>query len=86
MPRKKICCLSLHISLVGHFPHDFNDQFLSRLSFSLFEIPLQVTEKQGEQTARMINGEAVSHRQPLLISGGVMRSYQLDGLDWMRGN
>lgn len=26
----------------------------------------------------------MSHRQPRLVTGGVLRDYQLDGLDWLR--
>ncbi|KAG1675838.1 Lymphoid-specific helicase [Nymphon striatum] len=34
--------------------------------------------------SRTINSEKVSDRQPKLFSGGVMRPYQLDGLDWLK--
>lgn len=30
------------------------------------------------------NVENVSHRQPALFEGGVLRSYQLDGLEWLK--
>ena len=34
---------------------------------------------------RTINGEIISDRQPMLLTGGVMRGYQLDGMEWLRG-
>ena len=33
---------------------------------------------------RISDGQLVSHRQPRLVTGGVLRDYQLDGLDWLR--
>ncbi|XP_071945077.1 lymphocyte-specific helicase-like isoform X2 [Antedon mediterranea] len=33
---------------------------------------------------RRINGQKVSDRQPKLFTGGVMRTYQLDGLEWLK--
>ena len=33
---------------------------------------------------RVSDGQLVSHRQPKLVTGGVLRDYQLDGLDWLR--
>ncbi|KAJ2608713.1 putative ATPase, partial [Coemansia sp. RSA 1365] len=45
--------------------------------------------KNGDATAesvedqREINGESVSARQPREITGGVMRDYQLEGMEWM---
>jgi len=32
---------------------------------------------------RFFNGQKISDRQPILLSGGVMRSYQLDGYEWL---
>ncbi|KAJ2652012.1 putative ATPase, partial [Coemansia sp. RSA 1285] len=32
---------------------------------------------------RVIDGERVSHRQPRSITGGVMREYQLEGMEWL---
>ncbi|KAJ2654845.1 putative ATPase [Coemansia sp. RSA 1200] len=32
---------------------------------------------------RVIDGECVSHRQPRSITGGVMREYQLEGMEWL---
>ena len=37
-------------------------------------------------TGRISDGQLVSHRQPKLVTGGVLRDYQLDGLDWLRVN
>jgi ATP-dependent DNA helicase len=42
---------------------------------------------QQEQTEAMREtayGVMVSERQPLLFEGGVLRPYQLDGLDWLK--
>lgn len=33
---------------------------------------------------KISDGQLVSHRQPKLVTGGVLRDYQLDGLDWLR--
>ena len=33
---------------------------------------------------RISDGQLVSHRQPKLVTGGVLRDYQLDGLDWLK--
>ncbi|XP_036815956.1 lymphoid-specific helicase isoform X4 [Oncorhynchus mykiss] len=33
---------------------------------------------------RKVNGQAVSAQQPLLFTGGVMRSYQIEGVEWLR--
>ena len=35
-------------------------------------------------TGRITDGKLVSHRQPKLVTGGALRDYQLDGLDWLR--
>ncbi|KAJ1903164.1 putative ATPase, partial [Coemansia sp. IMI 209127] len=40
-------------------------------------------EDEEDDKERVINGEAVSFRQPRSISGGVMREYQLEGMEWM---
>ncbi|KAJ2450231.1 putative ATPase [Coemansia sp. RSA 2336] len=37
----------------------------------------------GEDVPRVINGESVSPRQPRTISGGVMKEYQLEGMEWL---
>ncbi|XP_071478884.1 lymphoid-specific helicase-like [Diadema antillarum] len=34
--------------------------------------------------SRVINGEKVSDRQPTLFTGGVLRSYQLEGMEWLK--
>ncbi len=36
-------------------------------------------------TPRYINGELVPQTQPLLVTGGVLRSYQVEGLEWLKG-
>lgn len=33
--------------------------------------------------ARFFEGQPISSRQPLLLSGGIMRTYQLEGFEWM---
>uniref|UniRef100_A0A8C7N8D2 Proliferation-associated SNF2-like protein n=1 Tax=Oncorhynchus kisutch TaxID=8019 RepID=A0A8C7N8D2_ONCKI len=33
---------------------------------------------------RKVNGQAVPAQQPLLFTGGVMRSYQIEGVEWLR--
>ena len=35
-------------------------------------------------SGRITDGQLVSHRQPKLVTGGALRDYQLDGLDWLR--
>ncbi|KAJ1732022.1 putative ATPase [Coemansia biformis] len=37
----------------------------------------------GEDEERTINGEHVSPRQPRTVTGGVMREYQLEGMEWL---
>ncbi|EDO46669.1 predicted protein [Nematostella vectensis] len=34
---------------------------------------------------RYINGEEVSPLQPVLLTGGALRSYQLEGVEWLKG-
>ncbi|KAJ2778372.1 putative ATPase [Coemansia interrupta] len=47
------------------------------------------TQEQGDQADQadqqpwIIDGVAVSPRQPRLVTGGVMREYQLEGMEWM---
>lgn len=33
---------------------------------------------------RKVNGEAVPAQQPQLFTGGVMRWYQIEGIEWLR--
>ncbi|KAJ1937278.1 putative ATPase, partial [Linderina macrospora] len=40
-------------------------------------------EAEEEEEQRTISGEVVSERQPKLITGGIMREYQLEGMEWM---
>lgn len=30
------------------------------------------------------NGQLISARQPKLLTGGIMRDYQLDGMEWIQ--
>jgi len=39
------------------------------------------SDDSGEQ--RLCNGQPISDRQPKLLSGGVMRNYQLEGYEWL---
>ncbi|XP_012561048.2 lymphocyte-specific helicase isoform X2 [Hydra vulgaris] len=41
--------------------------------------------KRVDTFCRKINGQKVSDRQPKLLTGGVMREYQLDGMEWLQG-
>ncbi|PIA13295.1 hypothetical protein COEREDRAFT_21143, partial [Coemansia reversa NRRL 1564] len=41
------------------------------------------TVAETEDDERVINGESVSRRQPREVTGGVMREYQLEGMEWM---
>ncbi|XP_072293068.1 lymphocyte-specific helicase-like [Eucyclogobius newberryi] len=34
--------------------------------------------------SRTVNGEPVPYQQPALFTGGVMRSYQIEGIEWLR--
>ena len=47
--------------------------------------PFSLQSKNSEQAQRTFNGDVISDRQPLLVTGGIMRSYQIDGMEWMRG-
>ncbi|KAJ1720320.1 putative ATPase [Coemansia erecta] len=40
-------------------------------------------DQAGRQQPWTIDGVAVSPRQPRLVTGGVMREYQLEGMEWM---
>jgi ATP-dependent DNA helicase len=42
-------------------------------------------EDEEDTFSRVINGQNVSDRQPALLSGGVLREYQLKGMEWMVG-
>lgn len=33
---------------------------------------------------RQINGQPVPAQQPRLFTGGIMRSYQVEGIEWLR--
>jgi len=40
--------------------------------------------EQMEAMRETPHGIMVSERQPVLLEGGALRSYQLDGLDWLK--
>ena len=42
-----------------------------------------LNKKKKYEHERKCNGEAIPDEQPLLVSGGVMRDYQLKGYQWM---
>ena len=37
-----------------------------------------------DTAAGIINGQEASTRQPKLVTGGVLRPYQLDGMEWLK--
>ena len=39
--------------------------------------------KKGKRSERTFNGQPIPEDQPTLISGGIMRGYQIEGLQWM---
>ncbi|KAJ2173864.1 putative ATPase, partial [Coemansia sp. RSA 551] len=39
--------------------------------------------KDEDDEERIINGQRVSARQPRAISGGIMKDYQLEGMEWL---
>ncbi|KAJ2503296.1 putative ATPase [Coemansia sp. RSA 1972] len=41
------------------------------------------SEAKDEDEERIINGQRVSARQPRAISGGIMKDYQLEGMEWL---
>ncbi|KAJ2807637.1 putative ATPase [Coemansia guatemalensis] len=43
----------------------------------------QAATPEAAEDEREINGERVSQRQPREVTGGVMREYQLEGMEWM---
>ena len=43
---------------------------------------VKVEKKEGEQ--RILNGETIDPDQPKLLSGGVLRPYQMDGFRWLK--
>ncbi|XP_057299930.1 lymphocyte-specific helicase-like isoform X2 [Hydractinia symbiolongicarpus] len=70
-----------------------DDEELQGKAKKLKTDPTEQTEvtgppKQEDETKplqRTLNGEKISDRQPLLLTGGVMREYQLEGMEWLRG-
>ncbi|XP_078670176.1 lymphocyte-specific helicase-like isoform X2 [Branchiostoma floridae x Branchiostoma belcheri] len=47
-------------------------------------VQIMEKEKPTDTFHRVIDGKPVSDRQPELFSGGVLREYQLQGMDWMK--
>ncbi|XP_078586774.1 lymphocyte-specific helicase-like [Branchiostoma floridae x Branchiostoma japonicum] len=47
-------------------------------------VQIMEKEKPTDTFRRVIDGKPVSDRQPELFSGGVLREYQLQGMDWMK--
>ena len=43
----------------------------------------KVKAKKAKLEPRTLNGQAISEDQPILLEGGVMRSYQIEGYKWM---
>ncbi|KAI8499617.1 hypothetical protein Bbelb_226680 [Branchiostoma belcheri] len=54
--------------------------------YCLADYIMQIMEKEKPTDTfhRVIDGKPVSDRQPELFSGGVLREYQLQGMDWMK--
>ena len=58
--------------------------FFNTLYFNCL-LQFQDTVCEQNKTERTINGIKIPDRQPLLLTGGVMRNYQLDGMEWLKG-
>lgn len=58
---------------------DTNSDIKGRLSEALRE-----NSKQMLDPERKVNGQPVPAQQPKLFTGGVMRSYQVEGIEWLR--
>ncbi|KAL1263327.1 hypothetical protein QQF64_006066, partial [Cirrhinus molitorella] len=58
---------------------DTNSDIKGRLSEALRE-----NSKQMLDPERTVNGQAVPAQQPKLFTGGVMRWYQVEGIEWLR--
>ncbi|TRY55505.1 hypothetical protein DNTS_004150, partial [Danionella cerebrum] len=61
------------------YSNDTNTDIKSRLSESLRE-----SSKQQLDPERTVNGQPVPAQQPRLLTGGVMRWYQVEGIEWLR--
>ncbi len=58
---------------------DSNSDIKGRLSETLRE-----NSKQMLDPERTVNGQPVPAQQPHLFTGGVMRWYQVEGIEWLR--
>lgn len=58
---------------------DSNSDIKGRLSETLRE-----NSKQMLDPERTVNGQPVPAQQPQLFTGGVMRWYQVEGIEWLR--
>ncbi len=58
---------------------DTNSDIKGRLSETLRE-----NSKQMLDPERTVNGQPVPAQQPKLFTGGVMRWYQVEGIEWLR--
>lgn len=58
---------------------DTNSDIKGRLSEALRE-----SSKQMLDPERKVNGQPVPAQQPELFTGGVMRWYQVEGIEWLR--
>lgn len=58
---------------------DTNEDIKNRLSETVRDNAKQLLHPQ-----RKVNGEPVPVQQPELFTGGVMRWYQIEGIEWLR--
>ena len=42
------------------------------------------SSKQLLDPERKVNGQPVPVQQPALVTGGIMRQYQIEGVEWLR--
>ncbi|XP_066276404.1 lymphoid-specific helicase-like isoform X2 [Branchiostoma lanceolatum] len=59
-------------------------EVLEEVSVPRSIVQIMEKEKPADTFRRVIDGKPVSDRQPELFSGGVLREYQLQGMDWMK--
>ncbi|XP_077997156.1 lymphoid-specific helicase-like [Glandiceps talaboti] len=52
----------------------------------LFQTKTNIKEEEDsvDTFSRIINGERVSDKQPLMFTGGVLRDYQIQGMEWLK--
>lgn len=58
---------------------DSNQDIKNRLSEGVRDIAKHLLDPH-----RKVNGEPVPAQQPQLFTGGVMRWYQIEGIEWLR--